>query len=700
MSRPELLSPAGSPESLRAAVAAGADAVYLGAPGFNARAGAKGFSGEELFSAAEYAHKYGVKVHVALNTLFSDIETEGFLSAVRLSCEAGADALIVQDLGGLSLIRRAAPDMPIHASTQMSVHSLDGALAAARLGASRVILARELSGDDIAYITKNCPIETEVFVHGAMCMSHSGQCLFSAMIAGRSGNRGRCGQPCRLMYEHEDGRRGNLLSLKDMCLASHIGELSRMGVASFKIEGRLKRPEYVALVTGIYRRVIDEGGGPTPEEMRALNVIFSRDGFSNGYYTNNRGAHMFGMHRDNSQDAEYREVLSRAKKIAAREREPKTTRLHMSFYARVDSPTRLTVTDGAGREAEVFGAAPERAKTRPLSGDTVRAQLMKTGGTGFSAGEISVDIEDGISMKLSEINTMRREALARMTDADGGGKKRYTDPRLPPVKRSGSASFSVSVGTDDIERLPGSIAAEADIIYAPLENICEKHGAVTALISAGRRVFVKMPRIAFDREKPGIEKMLETAKKLGITGALAMNIGQIKPLRDMSFEVRCGFSINAYNSYTLEVLKDMGAAGVTLSYELTLPKIRAMAKPIETELLIYGRQELMITENCLNGGTGGEGCKKCRKYRTMTDRRGEKFLVRGEPGCRTTLLNGHVLYMLDKRDDIKGLGVSHVRFDFTDESPEEMEAVFKKFKENGGALPKDFTRGLYYKGVL
>ncbi|MBR2743478.1 MAG: U32 family peptidase [Clostridia bacterium] len=698
--KPELLSPAGSPEALRAAVAAGADAVYLGAPGFNARAGARGFSAEELFSAVEYAHKYGVSVHAAINTLVSDIEMRDFLSAVRMACEAGADALIVQDLGALSLIRRAAPDMPLHASTQMSVHSLDGALEAARLGASRVILARELSRGDIEYITKRSPVETEVFVHGAMCMSHSGQCLFSAMIAGRSGNRGRCGQPCRLMYERGDGRRQSLLSLKDMCLAAHIGELRDMGVASFKIEGRLKRPEYVALVTSVYRRLIDEGGGPTEGEMRDLETIFSREGFTDGYYMGKKGAHMFGMHRDNSDTPEYRALLSRAKALCERPREEKKTTVDMSFYARADERARLFARAADGRKAIISGDVPERAKTRALDTETVRARLVKTGGTPFSAGEITIDIEDGLSMRLSQINDMRREALIALADAAGKKSTPFTMPKLSPTGGRGPKTFGVSVCIDDIARLPESVASEARIIYTPIEAAERNAAIIAALTAAGRTVFVKLPRVYFDREKGEIEKMLARAKSLGVSGALCMNIGQIAPVRAMGLLARCGFSLNAYNSYTLEVLKDMGAAGVTLSYELTLPKIRDMAKPVETELLIYGRQELMITENCLNGGRGGEGCSLCKRMRTLTDRRGEKFLVRGEFGCRTTLLNGHVLYMLDKLSDIEGLGVSLVRFDFTDESPEEIERILTDFKAGGGAKPSGFTRGLYYKGAM
>lgn len=697
----ELLSPAGSPEALRAAVICGADAVYVGAPRFNARAGAKNFTPDELKASVEFAHKYGVKVHVTLNTLVSDIETEDFLNTVRMCCECGADALIVQDLGMLSLIKSAAPDMPVHASTQMSVHSLDGVLEAARMGVSRVILARELDRDNMAYIAKNSPVEIEVFAHGAMCMSHSGQCLFSAMIAARSGNRGRCGQPCRLMYAREGGERGHIMSLKDMCLAPYIDELKAMGVSSLKIEGRLKRPEYVALVTSVYRRIIDEGGAPTLQEMRDLEVVFSREGFSDGYYMNKKGAHMFGMHEDNSQSLEYADVLKRARALYENETLPKKP-VDMVFYAKLGERARLFVKDADGREAVSEGDEPTRAINRPLSDEAVISQLKKTGGTDYVLNSAETKIDEGVAMKLSSINAMRREALEKLSSLKKDKVLEFKMPNLLSKRKNPPIPYGISIGVDDISKLPDNVLdAHVDIIYAPLECVGKNKAELDALIADGQNVALKLPRVYFDSQKPEILSMLNEARKMGIKTLLCTNIGQIAFSRELGFDIRCDFSLNAYNSYTLFVLKEMGVKGVTLSYELMLSKIRDMIKPVDTEILVYGRQELMITENCLNGGDGSEKCNKCaRGFGYITDRRGERFLIRREFGCRSCVLNGHVLYLLDKLSDIEPLGVSHIRLNFTDESMEEISEVFSRLMQKSVKRPKDFTRGLYYKGVI
>lgn len=698
----ELLSPAGSPQAFRAAVICGADAVYVGVSSFNARAGAKNFTPEELKEAVEFAHKYGVKVHIALNTLVSDIETKDFLRTARMCCEYGADAFIVQDLGMFSLIKEAAPGIPVHASTQMSVHSLDGVIAAARLGASRVILARELDRDNIAYIVKNSPVEIEVFAHGAMCMSYSGQCLFSAMIAKRSGNRGRCGQPCRLEYTRSDGTRGHIMSLKDMCLAGYIDELKNMGVSSLKIEGRLKRPEYVAIVTSIYRRIIDEGGMPSSDEMRALDVAFSRDGFTDGYYTNKKGAQMFGMHEDNSKSEEYKSLLKYAKTLYEKEPKPYKKPVDMFFYAKIGEKSRLIVKSEHGKQIEVKGAVPEVAVTRPLTLDAVISQLKKTGATGYATNEVKAEIAEGISMKISVINEMRREALEKLHELEKPKKPEFIMPDLILKSKKRNNAYKMSIGIDDVDSIPDNIIdAHVDFLYIPLECVKSKYLKISGLVKSGQNVALKLPRVYFDVERPEIISMLNDAKRLGISTLLCTNIGQIFFVREMGFDVRCDFSLNVYNSYTLYVLEKMGVKGATLSYELMLSKIRDMNKPIDTEILIYGRQELMITENCLNGGIKGEDCEKCfGKKVILKDRRGERFLIRREFGCRSCVLNGHVLYLLDKLDDIEGLGISHIRLNFTDESKEDISEIFSRITSKSPKKPKDFTRGLYYKGVM
>ena len=294
----EILSPAGSPEALRAAVCAGADAVYLGFGQFNARRGAKNFTRDEFAAAVSYCHLRGVKVYLTLNTLCSDREMAQAVDCAVQASQLGADAVLVQDMGLVRALRQCAPDLPLHASTQMTLHSLDGVKQAAELGMTRAVLARELSRRDIAYICERSPIEIEVFVHGALCMCYSGQCFMSSVIGGRSGNRGMCAQPCRLPYGWGDWADGHPLSLKDMSLAGHLKELAELGVASAKIEGRMKRPEYVYIVTRVYADALREGREPTAQELSQLEQAFSRQGFTDGYFVVKKGPDMFGVREE------------------------------------------------------------------------------------------------------------------------------------------------------------------------------------------------------------------------------------------------------------------------------------------------------------------------------------------------------------------------------------------------------------------
>ena len=373
----ELLSPAGSMDALRAAVQNGADAVYLGLNAFNARRGAKNFTLEELQEAVPYCHVRGVQVHLALNILVSDREMLAASDVIRAAARLGVDAFIVQDLGLVPLIRQLAPDLPLHASTQMSIHSLEGVLEAARMGVSRVVLARELPREEIAFICRNSPVEIEVFAHGALCMCYSGQCYLSSVIGRRSGNRGQCAQPCRMPYgfgRFEETRYP--LSLKDSCLVEYLSELRAMGVRSLKLEGRMKRPEYVAVVTRIYRAVLD-GRPVTEEDLSQLETIFSRQGFTQGYYLGRTGPDMFGIHQDTPED---RDLLAAARATYERGENP---RVPVTFYAmlRAGEESQLAVEDPEGHVLRTKGPVPEPAVNRPLSEADLAQRLSKTGGT-------------------------------------------------------------------------------------------------------------------------------------------------------------------------------------------------------------------------------------------------------------------------------------------------------------------------------
>ena len=403
----ELLAPAGSMEAVTAAVQNGADAVYLGYGDFNARRNAKNFTGDEAAAAVSYCHLRGVKVFLTLNTLLTDRELAGAAQEAAQASAMGVDAVLVQDLGVLRMLRQTVPDLPVHASTQMTVHSLDGVKQCADLGMSRVVLSRELSRDQIEYICARSPVEIEVFAHGALCMCYSGQCFFSSVIGGRSGNRGLCAQPCRLKYGWGNKADGSPLSLKDMSLAGHLRELRKMGVACVKIEGRMKRPEYVAVVTGIYARAIRESREPTPEELAQLEAAFSRQGFTDGYYLDRKGPEMFGVREESP---EPRELFAQARtQYQSGERQC----VGVVFYAmiRPGEPVQVAVQDEEGHTVTASGPVPETARTRPLTAETVEKQLSRTGGTPFLCTRVRALVEPELSVPVAALNALRREVL-------------------------------------------------------------------------------------------------------------------------------------------------------------------------------------------------------------------------------------------------------------------------------------------------
>ena len=405
----ELLAPAGSMEALKAAVQNGADAVYLGCGSFNARQSAKNFTPQTLAEAVKYCHVRGVKVHLTLNTLVSDREMPDVVELIRHAATVGVDAFIVQDLSVVQLCRQIAPKIDVHGSTQLTVHSLSGVMLCAAMGMSRVVLSRELNRDEIRYICEHSPVEIEVFGHGALCMSYSGQCYMSSVIGGRSGNRGRCAQPCRQSYGYGRWENKYPLSLKDNCLVRYVRELEGMGVASLKLEGRMKRAEYVATVTSVYRRAIDEGI-VTRDMKKDLMTAFNREGFTDGYYTGKVDRDMFGIRREEKEDKQW---LQGARQTYEGVENPLVDISFRAVVARTGSS--LTITDEDGISCTVAGAIPEAAINHPLEPSALAQRLSKTGGTPYRCTEVRTQVEPGLMLSAAAINAMRRDALNQLT---------------------------------------------------------------------------------------------------------------------------------------------------------------------------------------------------------------------------------------------------------------------------------------------
>lgn len=691
----ELLSPAGSPEGVIAAVQNGADAVYMGMGAFNARRGAKNFTDEEFVKAVRYCHVRGCKVYVTLNTLVNDREMRDAVAAAKLASDAGADALIVQDLGMSYAIRCALPDIPLHASTQMSLHNLAGVEAAAEMGITRAVLARELSFEQIRFITKNASIETEVFVHGALCFCHSGQCYMSALIGRRSGNRGLCAQPCRLQYSLGGRMDDHPLSLKDNCLVDQIRRLEEAGVASLKIEGRMKRPEYTGIVTGVYAKAIREQRSPDKEEMELLEKTFSRQGFTQGYFIGDK-LDMFGVRSEPDKDAD--KIFAAARKQYA---EGEMRRVPVHFYTVLEKGEHIKAIafDDDGHKAIATGPVPERAKRQGLTEQYLIEQMFKTGGTPYNCIENKAKAEPGLYLPASEINELRRKLIAQLSaEREKAPGRRTLRIPAPPVNVPAISDPARIYQVRTAEQLTPELAElKPDYIYFPAMELAENFDPLRPFIDNGARPVAVMPRVITDDQSREVYAALEKLFDYGVNEALTGNLGHVFIARQAGMKVRGDFGLNAFNSYTLRVLQDAGFISATASFELRLAQIKAMAKPVDTELIIYGRLPLMVSDQCIIRQSAGR-CN-CQTPGQLSDRMGSVFPVVKEFGCRNVIYNAHKLYLADKRDDLYALGLWGLRMLFTTESPRECVEVAKGYLGLTDYKPNVLTRGLYYRGV-
>jgi len=690
----ELLAPAGSMEALRAAVQNGANAVYLGCGTFNARQSAKNFTPQTLKDAVKYCHIRGVQVHLTLNTLVSDKEINELTELIRHAALCCVDAFIVQDLGVVQLCRQIAPHIPVHGSTQMTVHSLPGVQLCAAMGCKRVVLSRELSREEIRYICANSPIEIEVFAHGALCMCYSGQCYMSAMIGGRSGNRGRCAQPCRQSYGYHHWKNEYPLSLKDNCLVTYLQELEEMGVASIKLEGRMKKPEYVATVTAVYRKALDEGV-VTPGMKEALYTAFNRQGFTDGYYTGRVDRKMFGIREDIKDDPEWIQAARNSYENG------ETQLVDVSFHAAVTvDGSSLTVYDPDGRSCTVPGPRPELARNVPLSGAALAQRVAKTGGTPYRCVEVRTHIDPGLIISAASINAMRRDVLNQLTALRARREDiplRRPTPihKYPGVK--GMPGLTIQVTTKE-QLTPRLLNTEAMMLYVPIHILLEDMSLLQKLLRRGR-VGAVLPRIVHDGELPKLQHQMADLRDMGIRDVLVGNLGLLIPAREAGMRIHGDFGLNIYNSASMNVLRDLELASATLSFEMTLPQIRDVSKAVNAELIAYGRLPLMITEHCLIKNRTGE-CS-CKNTSTkLTDKTGAEFpIIKDGNNCRSVLLNGKKLSWLDRQDDLGKLGIWAIRLCFTTENVREVDRVLEDYLNPEPFDPGACTRGLYLRGV-
>ena len=557
------------------------------------------------------------------------------------------------------------------------------------------MLSRELSRDQIEYICANAPIEIETFVHGALCMCYSGQCYLSSLIGGRSGNRGLCAQPCRMKYGWGSRADEYPLSLKDMSLASHLGELEQMGVACLKIEGRMKRPEYVAIVTGVYARALREKREPTAEEMAQLEAAFSRQGFTQGYFLDRKGPEMFGTRQEEQAPVELYAQARSTYEGGENRKEP----VHLYAMIRAGEPAQVAAEDAQGRMARVEGPVPEAAVNVPLTREKVEGQLSRTGGTPFTCEKLTVRVEEGLSLPLSALNALRRQVLDQLGQARAALPERrrgeyhpgvrYENPREAPA-----LTVSVRSGEQVTREL---LALGPARLYLPCDEGAACPDVVRRCLDAGVEPVALLPRVCWDRELPQLLRELETLKGLGVREAMAGTLDGVRRAVELGFLTRGDFGLGVYNSQTLKELKKLGLRSATASFELKLAQIRDLSKAIPLEAVVYGRLPLMLTENCIvHNHTGQHSCGGGQR---LVDRKGESFPVVKAWGCRNEILNGKTLFLADKAGDYQRLGLESVRLMFTTETPEECVRVLERYQGRGRYKPGDLTRGLYYRDV-
>ena len=690
----ELLAPAGSMDALRAAVQNGANAVYLGCGPFNARQSAKNFTPQTLKEAVKYCHVRGVDVHLTLNTLVSDKEIDALTEMIRHAASCNVDAFIVQDLGVVQLCRQIAPHIPVHGSTQMTIHSLAGVQMCAAMGIKRVVLSRELNREEIRYICANSPIEIEVFVHGALCMSYSGQCYMSAAIGGRSGNRGRCAQPCRQSYGYHHWEQKYPLSLKDNCLVHYLQELEEMGVASIKLEGRMKRPGYVATVTAVYRKALDDGA-VTKGMQDALLTAFNRQGFTDGYYTNRVNRKMFGTRQDEREDPEWLQAARNSYENG------ETQLVDISFRGVVSvDGSSVSVTDPEGRTCQVSGPIPELARSVPLTGSALAQRLSKTGGTPYRCTEVRTHVDPGLTISAAAVNAMRREVLNQLTALrarreDKPVRAPSPIPDYPGAK--GIPGLTIQVTNRD-QLTPKLINTEATLLYVPIHILLEDMKLLQKLLRRGR-VAAVLPRIVHDDELPKLQHQLADLRNYGIRDVLVGNLGLLIAARELGFRIHGDFGLNIFNSASMNVLRSLELSSATVSFEMTLPQIRDLSKAVNAELIAYGRLPLMLTEHCLMKNRTGE-CSCQNASTKLTDKTGAEFpIIKDGNNCRSVLLNGKKLSWLDRQDDLAKLGLWAIRLYFTTENPREVDRILADYMEPAPFDPGACTRGLYLRGV-
>ena len=694
----DIIASAGSPEGVTAAVQNGADAVVLSISAPGAHAGVKNFTHDEFYRAAEYCRVRGVNVYLALDSLVTDDEFKTAVNTAVSAVKAGAGAIIVSDLGLLRALRNTLPETPLHCGAGMNIHSAEGVRTAAAVGATRIILARELPREEIAEIARWKSVELEVIAQGGSCISYCGQCYLSAAENRQGANRGRCRELCRQPYTTGIRKTDFPLSLRELSLVSHVGELEKSGIRAVLIEGGRRRPEYVAVMTGLYARAVRQKRAPSNEELRTIVEAFSPNGLTDGYYAAKTGEPMlateigeinpehtvFHTTRKNYLNGEYQRVPVR-----------------FAAELKLGRNARIVAADERRNTATAVGGLPEPAFHRITDTTVLATAFHRTEGTPFYCDGVKSNIEPDIVLGSDELAKMCRNVLAQLME------KRKALPPLPKIIDYVSAVENIertelpviTVSITRASQLSSELFEQKPaVLYIPVSELRHSQQLRPYVDDPEITVAAALPRVIFPSEQEKLYRVLELAKRAGINDVLVSNLGHILPMREMGFNVRGDYGLNIFSSHSLATAGSLGLKSVMLSFEMSLDQIRAAAKPVNTEIFAYGRLPLMYTENCiikLALGVCAGGC-----VASLSDANGAKYPVqRAETdNCRNVVFSPRKVFLADRTGDFKGAWA--MRLAFSTENAQECAAVLRRYNGVGTYEPGGVTRGLYYKGVV
>jgi len=689
----ELLTPARTAEAVVAAVQSGADAISILPRHVLPDGTDTGLTDAELKSAVRYCRVRGCRVYLSLDEGYADDELPAALEQGRRAAELGVSGVILSDMGLARAMRAAAPDLKLLGGDGLDVHNLAGARAAAELGFHRVRLARELNAAEIRAITAGAGLETEVLIHGDQCVCRDGQCALSALTGEGSAWKGVCAQPCRRSTSMGGRMDDHPLSMKRVCLAEHLRELSDAGVHCARL-GEMDLPtEYAAYLTELYAGLIHENRRPTPGELERLYTVFPRETVSDGYYTGAReGMFLPPVQPD-------REVTRSLADVRKRYTDEERRRVPVTFYAviRGGEPSRFAAEDGDGNRVVLQGPVPRESLPPGLSAAAVEEQLHKTAGTPYRCEAAHCAVDPALWLEAEELAHMRRELIGRISEM------RRTPPRPregtlppPPVDLPGDGAPELIFQITRPDQLTEELAALLPaMLYAPLELLAEDYSRAAPFFQRGIPVAAVLPRVVTDGETGRVREMLAAVKALGVDRAVINSLGHLRPVRESGLSVRGDYGLNVRNSYAMGILDDAGFESATVSFELRLEQIGRLCKPIPAEMLVYGRLPVMVTEACLIKNSALR-CS-CDSMNNLSDRRGSAFPVTKEFGCRNLIYNARKLYLGDRQEDYAALGLRYARLLFTGESDRECVQVAKSFLGLSAYRPNSLTRGLYYR---